>query len=177
MNLRWVLGIALLAIATQACKTGKQSVRSTNDTKHQSNWEKKRSYYNAKFELMLDHSSNLALYELIDDWLGVPHKDNGCEKSGTDCSCFVKMVYTTIYHADVGKHSQEMYARTQRTNKEQLTEGDLVFFKTKGDKISHVGIYLNNQKFVHVSTSKGVAVNSLLEPYYLKTYTAAGKKP
>ena len=49
--------------------------------------------------------------------------------------------------------------------------------KTKGDKISHVGIYLNAHKFVHVSSSKGVAVNSLEEKYYQNTYTGAGKRP
>lgn len=145
--------------------------------KQQTNTERKLDYYNSKFGLKLDRTANLALYEMIEEWLGVPHKDNGCEKSGTDCSCFVKLVYGKIYQADVGKHSQEMYARTKRIPEEELSEGDLVFFKTKGDKISHVGIYLNNKKFVHVSTTKGVAVNSLDENYYRNTFTAAGKRP
>lgn len=175
MNVRIVVCLMLVAWLSLSCKSSK--LKPAKREPHTHIEQRRLIHFNTKFELTLDHTSNLALYELIEEWLGVPHKDNGCEKSGTDCSCFVKMVYKNIYNTDAGKHSQEMYARTQRIEKAQLQEGDLVFFKTKGDKISHVGIYLNNQKFVHVSTRKGVAVNSLTEVYYQKTYAAAGRRP
>lgn len=131
----------------------------------------------AQFELEPSQVHNAKLYQVIYDWLGVPHKDNGCEKSGTDCSCFVKMVYNTVYKTDIGKHSKEMYDRTMRIQKNQLQEGDLVFFVTKGKSVSHVGIYLHNQKFAHVSAKKGVHINSLQEAYYQKTYSGAGRRP
>ena len=174
-NMIRIVYIALISftlIQVTSCKSKQQGdVQSTKRV------SKKIAYYNKKYGLQLNKKSNLELYAMVEDWLGVPHKDNGCEKSGTDCSCFVKLVYKQVYNQDVGKHSQEMYAKTKRITKEQLDEGDLVFFKTKGDKISHVGIYLNAKKFVHVSSSKGVAVNSLEEKYYLNTYTGAGKRP
>jgi|GEM_PF-1800020 cell wall-associated NlpC family hydrolase len=175
MNVRIVVWVMLVVWLAQSCKSSRLQQAKREPYTHSEH--RRLKHFNTKFELTLDQTANLALYELIEEWLGVPHKDNGCEKSGTDCSCFVKMVYKTIYNTDAGKHSQEMYARTQRIEKSQLQEGDLVFFKTKGDKISHVGIYLNNQKFVHVSTRKGVAVNSLTEVYFQKTYAAAGRRP
>jgi lipoprotein Spr len=117
------------------------------------------------------------LYLLIHDWYGVPHKDNGCTKSGTDCSCFVQMIYQQTYNQYVGRHTGEMYKNTKRIHKNQLREGDLVFFITKGKSISHVGVYLHNNKFVHVSSRKGVMISSLDEDYFIKTYDTAGKRP
>lgn len=127
--------------------------------------------------ITLNKHSNKELYALVADWYGVPHKDNGCEKTGTDCSCFVQMVYAKIYQINIGRSSSDMFKNTKRIDKHLLQEGDLVFFTTKGASVSHVGIYLNNDKFVHVSSSKGVAINGLNEAYYTKTFKGCGKKP
>jgi cell wall-associated NlpC family hydrolase len=62
-----------------------------------------------------------------------------------------------------------------KISKSKLQEGDLVFFNTFGNDISHVGIYLKDGKFAHTSTSKGVTVSSLNERYYQKNYRAAGR--
>ncbi|WP_286076278.1 C40 family peptidase, partial [Parabacteroides goldsteinii] len=59
-----------------------------------------------------------------------------------------------------------------------LQEGDLVFFKTGGGKKktpNHVGIYLKNGKFIHTSTSRGVMVSSLSEPYYTRSWITGGR--
>ena len=127
--------------------------------------------------IRLNKQSNKELYALVADWYGVPHKDNGCEKTGTDCSCFVQMVYAKIYQINIGRSSSDMYKNTKRIDKHLLQEGDLVFFTTKGASVSHVGVYLNNDKFVHVSSSKGVAINGLNEAYYIKTFKGCGKRP
>lgn len=60
-------------------------------------------------------------------------------------------------------------------DKEALREGDLVFFNTLGGGISHVGIYLQNGRFAHSSTSRGVTVDSLTNPYYANGYYASGR--
>jgi len=60
----------------------------------------------------------------------------------------------------------------------RLQEGDLVFFNTNGNKRktpSHVGIYLKDGRFIHTSTSKGVMVNNLNEPYYKRTWLTGGR--
>ena len=49
------------------------------------------------------------------------------------------------------------------------------FFNTNGRGVSHVGVYLGNNKFIHASVSKGVMVNDLFEPYYLKRFVGAGR--
>ena len=61
------------------------------------------------------------------------------------------------------------------TTTTELQEGDLVFFNTNGKGVSHVGIYLGNNKFIHASVSRGVMVNGLFEPYYLKRYIGGGR--
>ena len=63
---------------------------------------------------------------------------------------------------------------SQEISKESLQEGDLVFFhQRKG--ISHVGMYLSNNKFVHASTSMGVIISDLNEPYWTKRFVKAGR--
>ncbi|HIX54669.1 MAG TPA: C40 family peptidase, partial [Candidatus Sphingobacterium stercoripullorum] len=57
----------------------------------------------------------------------------------------------------------------------QLSEGDLVFFSFGGRNIDHVGMYLHNGKFVHVSTSKGVIISNLKEQWYHKYFKFGGQ--
>jgi lipoprotein Spr len=66
----------------------------------------------------------------------------------------------------------------RKISRDELKEGDLVFFRTEGGRKkspNHSGIYLKNGKFIHTSTSRGVMVSSLREPYYLRTWVAAGR--
>jgi lipoprotein Spr len=60
-------------------------------------------------------------------------------------------------------------------NRRNLREGDLVFFKINNRKVSHVGIYISNNKFVHASTSRGVVVNDLDEEYYARRFAYGGR--
>ena len=59
-----------------------------------------------------------------------------------------------------------MYASGTTVKKAKLETGDLVFFNTSGKGVSHVGIYIGEGKFAHASTSKGVRVDKLNDPYY-----------
>lgn len=68
-----------------------------------------------------------------------------------------------------------MHKKSSSINQKNLTEGDLVFFKINSKKVSHVGVYLKQGWFAHVSTSKGVMINNLSEAYYDKHFTGAGK--
>ncbi|MFN5423290.1 MAG: C40 family peptidase, partial [bacterium] len=70
--------------------------------------------------------------------------------------------------------SQEQANQCIEISKDQLKEGDLVFFKT-GRGISHVGLYLSNNKFVHASTSAGVVISDLNELYWDKRFVKAGR--
>jgi cell wall-associated NlpC family hydrolase len=112
----------------------------------------------------------------IMDWIGTPHKDNTQSKDGTDCSGFVQAVYLDAHGIELNRNSRAMYDQdVQKIRKNELQEGDLVFFNTFGHDISHVGIYLKDGKFAHTSSSKGVTVSSLQESYYQKNYRGAGR--
>ena len=113
---------------------------------------------------------NIFLYNEGAKWLGTPHRMGGSTKRGVDCSGFVAIVFREVY----GKQ----LARSSADRRGKLQEGDLVFFKTGGGKKktpNHVGIYLKNGKFIHTSTSRGVMVSSLSEPYYTRSWITGGR--
>jgi cell wall-associated NlpC family hydrolase len=141
----------------------------------------KYSIISIKYSLILDTTiesiSNLALYHFIDQWMGVPYQYGGNDKSGIDCSSFSGRLYQQIYGYTLPRSSLEQSAHLKELNESELEEGDLIFFKTNGKQISHVGIYLGNRKFVHASTLKGVTIDSLDHPYYQKRFVLAGRLP
>ncbi|WP_262247692.1 C40 family peptidase [Parapedobacter soli] len=114
------------------------------------------------------------LYQFIDDWMGVPHRTGGTTHRGLDCSAFVGLVMKEVYGKSVPRASRDMAQRVKRKYERQLREGDLVFFSFGRRDIDHVGIYLHNNKFVHVSTSKGVIISDLHDSWYYKYFTRAG---
>jgi len=117
---------------------------------------------------------NKDLYVYIDNWLGIPHKLGGTSKKGIDCSAFVKDIYDQVYQINLPRTSREMSEVINTKKTDKLTEGDLIFFSFSGQKIDHVGIYLQNNKFVHVSTKKGVIISNLDDIWYKKYVTKAG---
>ena len=138
--------------------------------------DKTESFYNLQFkyailldapvEEMLDHQ----LIEFLESWYGTPYRMGGVDKTGVDCSAFVQSLMLTMYGIAVPRTSREQYAECKRISKNKLVEGDLVFFRTQRKKgVSHVGVYLRNNKFVHASTSSGVMISDLEEEYFSKT--------
>lgn len=127
--------------------------------------------------LKVDESKirNIPLYTFIDDWYGVPYKYAGKSKSGIDCSGFTCALYQSVFNKSLAGSSASLYEKCKTVKKSDLEEGDLVFFKIGSDKISHVGIYLQNNKFVHASTKKGVIINDLDEEYYKKYFFKGGR--
>lgn len=117
---------------------------------------------------------NGSLYSFIDNWMGIPHRLGGLNKDGVDCSAFVGMIYQEVYRKKLPRTSRDMAEVVKRKYDDQLQEGDLVFFSFGGKNIDHVGIYLHNGKFVHVSTQKGVMISNLKEPWYYKYFTRCG---
>jgi cell wall-associated NlpC family hydrolase len=55
-------------------------------------------------------------------------------------------------------------------------EGDILFFQT-GDRVMHVGVYLQNHRFVHASTSRGVVIDDIRSDYWRKAYLGTGRPP
>ena len=119
--------------------------------------------------------ANTSLYFFIDEWKGTPYKFAGKSKQGIDCSGFISVLYKQIYFLELSGSSESIFHQCKALNKEELKEGDLVFFKIDSSKISHIGLYLQNNKFVHASTKAGVIINDMDEDYYKKRYFKSGR--
>ncbi len=128
-----------------------------------------------KLGLSSKEIKNSKLYSFINDWYGVPYKYGGCTKSGVDCSCFTNNLFETVYGKKTPRTAGDIYTVCDKVNTDKLKQGDLVFFKTNGNSISHVGVYLMDNKFVHASTGKGVMINDMSETYYKKYFYSAAR--
>jgi cell wall-associated NlpC family hydrolase len=116
------------------------------------------------------------LLKAVDEWYGVRYRSGGNTKKGVDCSGFTVAVYAAVYGISLPRVSRDQYRTARHISSTELQEGDLLFFDTRGrGSISHVGIYLGNNKFIHASVSKGVMVSGMFEPYYLQRYVGAGR--
>jgi lipoprotein Spr len=71
--------------------------------------------------------------------------------------------------------ANDIFKKVTPIKKSELTEGDLVFFKIRTKRISHVGVYLGQNKFVHASLKRGVVVSNLNDPYYSKYFFKGGR--
>ncbi len=122
----------------------------------------------------VEQLQNKALLESVDEWYGTKYRLGGTTKKGIDCSAFVQASFIAAFGITLPRTAREQYKVVRHISRTELKEGDLVFFNTRGG-VSHVGIYLQNNKFIHASVSQGVVVSDLYEPYYLKKYIGAGR--
>ena len=118
--------------------------------------------------------ANERLYRFIDNWMGVPHRTGGMDNKGVDCSGFTILLEKEIYNKTLPRTARLMAESVKRKYENELEEGDLIFFDFDGQKFSHVGVYLHNNKFVHASTSKGVIISDMKDSWYYKYFSRAG---
>lgn len=172
--LSWGLCLLLLTLSLEGCGSRKTSTV-TLPADFKGPKELARLY-----GVRITEYDNIFLYNEGARWLGVPHKLGGGTKRGVDCSGFVAIVYREVYGKQLSRSSADMLKHDcRKVSRDKLKEGDLVFFKTtRGGKRgvpNHVGIYLKNGRFIHTSTSSGVMVSSLSEPYYTRTWLTGGR--
>ena len=125
---------------------------------------------NTEVELLQDNS----LLEHIDEWYGTRYRYGGTTKSGIDCSAFVQAIYLSAFAVSLPRTARDQYRNSRIVSATEMKAGDLVFFNTTGG-ISHVGIYLQNNKFIHASTSYGVTISDMFDPYYLRRFIGVGR--
>ncbi len=110
-----------------------------------------------------------ALYRQYNEWRGVPYRLGGVSKSGVDCSALVQITYKNLFSMDLPRNTWDQSRVGSVVKPGERRSGDLVFFKTDmwGN---HVGIYLEDGRFMHASASRGVMISNLEDTYWKRHY-------
>jgi len=94
--------------------------------------------------------------------------------TGFDCSGFVQYVFQQSLGSDLPGNSISQFEAGSKVDRDALKMGDLVFFRTHGRRVSHVGIYLDNGLFIHApSRGKRVRIDHLDGTYWTKRFAGA----
>jgi lipoprotein Spr len=119
------------------------------------------------------------LLATVNTWLGTPYRLGSNSRSAIDCSAFTMNVYSQAYSMSIPRSSEEQYKAYGRSTVQNpdRQEGDLIYFKTinTGKPVSHVGVWLDGNRFVHASSSKGVIISSINETYWRNRYVGANR--
>jgi lipoprotein Spr len=133
-----------------------------------------KTYLSQIMGVALSATSNMKLFNFVHDWIGTPYRFGGSSRKGIDCSAFTKQLYSDVFNLTIRRSSRDIFSMVNPVGKDDLKEGDLVFFKIHSRSISHVGIYLGNNRFAHAS-SRGVAISSLDDAYYSRYFYKGGR--
>ncbi len=109
-----------------------------------------------------------------EQWKQTPYKTGGTTKSGADCSGFVMSVFSKNFDVQLPRMTIVQMQKGKEVAVANLKSGDLVFFMTqRGSNGYHVGIYLENGNFLHLSTHGGARIANLSENYWKKSFIKA----
>lgn len=160
-------------MGSTSCAIFKRKTTEAKTSTKQSKDSQQKAILKKYSDIIGERVENEKLYQFIDDWYGTPYKFGGKSRAGVDCSNFSCELLRQVYSFPPSYYfpSSKLAEQGKKINLSNAQEGDLVFFSiNQNSKVSHVGIYLANKKFVHASTSKGVIINSLNEDYYKKRF-------
>jgi hypothetical protein len=129
--------------------------------------------YAMMMNVEVESLKNVSLLSFIDHWIGTRYHLGGTTKKGIDCSALTGALLLAVYGFNLPRTARQQYDATDHIDKDELQEGDLVFFNTHGG-VSHVGVYLENDYFLQASTH-GVKISSLDDHYYQKRFICGGR--
>jgi lipoprotein Spr len=167
--------VLLLSVTTATTQAQTKSVPN-QETKVADDQDKSliKDYFSQIMGVALSTTSNVKLFQFVYDWIGTPYRFGGTSRKGIDCSAFTKELYSKVFNLSIQRNSRDIFSMVSPIKKDDLKEGDLVFFKIHSRNISHVGIYLGNSKFAHAS-SEGVKISSLDDDYYSHYFFKGGR--
>ena len=170
ITLAFVLNISILVAQAQTKSTTTPPPAKAPDEQE----SLAKEYFSQIMGVALSTTSNVKLFQFVYDWVGTPYHFGGDSKKGIDCSGFTKELYGKVFNLTIKRNSRDIFSMVSPVRKDELQEGDLVFFKIHSRSISHVGIYLGGGKFAHAS-NRGVAINSLSDGYYSRYFYKGGR--
>ncbi|MCA0445676.1 MAG: C40 family peptidase [Bacteroidetes bacterium] len=122
----------------------------------------------------LESPASDPLMTFVMAWKGTPYRYGAMAKTGTDCSGFMKNLFSAVYGINLPRTSKDQFKEGKEISKDNLKKGDLVFFKlSRSRSVSHVGVYIGNNQFAHASIQVGVTIDDLDQAYYKKSYVGA----
>ena len=130
--------------------------------------------YAQLLDVDVESVTNLALITEIEKWIGTRYRYGGATSKGIDCSAYTGTLVHNVFGLVMPRTAHAQYANCMKLNKDEMQQGDLVFFNTRGG-ISHVGMYLGNGYFTHASTSQGVTISNLSETYWSRKFVRGGR--
>lgn len=150
----WILAIIFFGLLTGCSTTPQRPDAAEQTVDHHSQWLARR------------------LFEQYQEWRGTRYQSGGLSKKGIDCSGFVYLTFKDHLGVVLPRSSTAQVNVGVNIARPELRTGDLVFFRT-GRTMRHVGIYLNNDQFLHASTRKGVMISDLNEKYWSQAWWTA----
>ena len=164
---------------TSTATTGKKKATSSGNNPPSKAELEKANWLQIKYAIVMDmpaeELTNIPLLEMMDKWWGTRYCIGGSTMNCIDCSAFTQVIMREVYNTILPRTAQEQFNLMQPIAIDELQEGDLVFFNTGGRGISHVGIYIQNNKFLHASTSQGVTITDLNDKYWNPKFRGGGR--
>lgn len=168
----WTLAVMLSVFAL--CSNA-QTTATNNESTPTDPDNLAKEYFSQIMGVAVSATTNTKMYQFIYDWIGTPYRLGGHSKKGIDCSKFAYELYDQVFNTTLGYNSRNIYTQVSSVKKEDLKPGDLVFFKIRSKNITHVGVYIGDDKFAHASSSRGVMISSLNEAYWRRYYYDSGR--
>ncbi|GAB2660257.1 NlpC/P60 family protein [Vibrio panuliri] len=116
-----------------------------------------------------EQSQRTAYLHFYGKWQGVPYRLGGTSYRGIDCSALVQIAYQDAVNLPLPRTTALQSKVGVEIDYDEARVGDLFFFKTSRTT-RHVGIYLGNKQFMHASTSKGVVISRIDNPYWADVF-------
>lgn len=172
----FIEGIEINRASTMVVKPGKNKdiLTATEETSVIESFTALQFKYAQLLDVEVESVTNLTLFAEIDKWQGTRYRYGGATEKGIDCSAYTGTLVHHVFGLVLPRTAREQFANCIKLDKEEMLQGDLVFFNTRGG-ISHVGMYLGNGYFTHASTSIGVTISNLSEDYWSRKFIGGGR--
>ncbi|MGH8015011.1 MAG: C40 family peptidase [Candidatus Zixiibacteriota bacterium] len=110
---------------------------------------------------------------VLQNYLGKPYAGRSKYDPGLDCSLFTAEVFKKYAGIQLPRTSEDQFKSGSHVKNERMAFGDLVFFHTNGGGVSHVGVFIGHDEFIHASSSNGVIISSIKEKHWAKRFVGA----